>query len=93
LFYFVYTWRLKGNWYEDKKISDSSSREPQEKRPSKNYSLYILRSEKNKLKKYQEKRKAASTELEYQKRCIIVEKAETRIEKLKEKFAQVNPNF
>jgi hypothetical protein len=55
--------------------------------------LYIPRSEKNKLKKYQEKRKAASTELEYQKRCVTVEKAETRIEKLKEKFAQVNPNF
>jgi hypothetical protein len=55
--------------------------------------LYILRSEKNKLKKYQEKRKVASTELEYQKRCVTVENAETRIEKLKEKFAQVNQNF
>lgn len=71
-------------------IISNRPKKPNEKRLSKNYARYILRSEKKKLQKHQKKMKVAELGLEREKLFVTVEKAEVRILKLKEKFLEVN---
>lgn len=71
-------------------IISNRPKKSNEKRLSKNYARYILRSEKKKLQKHQKKMKVAELGLERGKLSVTVEKAEVRILKLKEKFLEVN---
>ncbi|KAG1156013.1 hypothetical protein G6F37_008000 [Rhizopus arrhizus] len=75
-------------------ILNHISRKSEEKRSTKNYGRYILRSEKKKLARYKEKVREAEADSDLLlKRIRAVKMSETRIKSLEEKFTQVCQTF
>jgi hypothetical protein len=71
-------------------MSDHPKEVKKKTKLSKNKAHYILRAERKKLNKYQEKMSLAIIEEEQTKWATTVEKAQTRILRLEEIFQKVN---